>query len=325
MAESAAPTSRLAAMRGHMFELAMLGTIALMIVAFTLAEPRFLSPGNISNLLTQSSYLVLLASAQAVVILVRGFDLSLGGTVSLVSLTTALAMTSADMMPIPLGIAVGLLTGLAIGLFNGFCVSAMAINPFIVTLATMNILLALSSTITGGFPVTGLPPEFSQALSTASILGIPAPVLLTAAVVAGLHLMLRRTRFGRSMFLVGSNPQAAYVAGISSRRILLWSYGLCSVLVAIGAILMTARTGSGEPNLGGALTLQTIAAAVIGGMSLRGGEGSMAAPVLGGFFVTILSNGMNLARVDGYLQDVALGALIVAVLIFDRLRHRRNS
>ena len=88
---------------------------------------------------------------------------------------------------------------------------------------------------------------------------------------------------------------------------------------------MTARTGSGEPNLGGALTLQTIAAAVIGGMSLRGGEGSVAAPVLGGFFVTILSNGMNLARIDGYLQDVALGTLIIAVLLLDRLRHRRTS
>lgn len=308
-----------------MFELAMVAAILMMIVIFAVAEPQFLSLANVSNVLTQSSYLVLLACAQAVVILVRGFDLSLGGTVSLVSLTAAMGMTMTGALPIPAGIAAGVATGLIVGLFNGFCVAWLKINPFIVTLATMNILLAISSTITGGFPVTDLPDGFSDVFSTAAPLGVPVPVIVTAVVVFLLHLMLRRTRFGRSMFLVGSNPEAAYVAGISSRRILLWSYALCSFLIALGAILMTARTGSGEPNLGGALTLQTIAAAVIGGMSLRGGEGSMAAPVLGGFFVTILSNGMNLTRVDGYLQEVTLGILIVAVLVLDRLRHRRTS
>ena len=260
--------------RGRMFELTMILTIVVMTGMFTLAEPQFLSQRNIANVLTQSSYLILLASAQAMVILVRGFDLSLGTTVSLVSLTTALAMTATGAAGIPLGIVLGLATGLLIGLFNGVCVSWLKINPFIVTLATMNILLAISSTITGGFPVSGLPKIFSDLFSTAAPFGIPVPVLITICVMIALHLMLTRTRFGRSMFLVGSNPQAAFVAGISSRRILIWSYALCSVLIALGAILMTARTGSGEPNLGGALTLQTIAAAVIGGMSLRGGEGS---------------------------------------------------
>lgn len=319
------PIARSGRIRSQMFELAMVAFILLMIVVFAALEPQFISLANISNVLTQSSYLVLLACAQAVVILVRGFDLSLGGTVSLVSLTSALAMTATGTLPIPAGILVGLFTGLCVGIFNGLCVAWLKINPFIVTLATMNILLAISSTITGGFPVTGLPDAFSDVFSTATPLGVPVPVLIAALLVLVLHVMLKRTRFGRSMFLVGSNPEAAYVAGISSRRVLLWSYALCSVLIAIGAILMTARTGSGEPNLGGALTLQTIAAAVIGGMSLRGGEGSMAAPVLGGLFVTILSNGMNLIRVDGFLQDVTLGILIVAVLVLDRLRHRRTS
>lgn len=308
-----------------LFELAMIAAIALMVVVFTVAEPQFLSAGNISNVVTQASYLVLLACAQAMVILVRGFDLSLGGTVSLVSLTAALGMTMTGVMPISTGLMIGLGTGLMVGLFNGYCVAWLSINPFIVTLATMNILLAISSTITGGFPVTDLPEGFSHMFSSASVMGVPVPVLVTALVVVALQIMLSRTRFGRSMFLVGSNPRAAYVAGISTRKILLLSYALCSVLIAIGAILMTARTGSGEPNLGGSLTLQTIAAAVIGGMSLRGGEGSMAAPVLGGFFVTILSNGMNLARIDGYLQAVTLGVLIIAVLLLDRLRHRRSS
>jgi len=314
---------RLECLRAHMFELAMAVTIFVMIAIFAVGEPTVLSLGNVTNVLIQSSYLVLLACAQSVVILVRGFDLSLGSTVSLVSLAAALAMTATG--SIPLGILVGLLTGLAVGLFNGFCVAWLTINPFIVTLATMNILLAISSTITDGFPVTNLPETFSNLLSTSAPFGIPVPLLITVTVVFALHLLFRRTSFGRSMYLVGSNPAAAFVAGISSRRILLLSYALCSVLIALVAILMTARTGSGEPNLGGSLTLQAIAAAVIGGMSLRGGEGSMAAPVLGGFFVTILSNGMNLNRVDGYLQEVILGVLIVAVLLLSLLRHGRKS
>lgn len=312
-------------LRAQMFELAMLASIASMVVIFTLAKPQFLSLANISSVLIQSSFLILFACAQATVILVRGLDLSLGSTVSLVSLTTALAMTYSGVLPIPVGILAGLLTGLVVGLVNGFCVAWLAINPFIVTLATMNILLALSSTITGGFPVTELPENFSDILSTATPLGIPVPVFIVTLVVIALHLVMRQTRFGRSMFLVGSNPDAAFVAGISSRRIKMWSYALCSLLIALGAMLMTARTGSGEPNLGGSLMLQSIAAAVIGGMNLRGGEGTIAAPVLGGFFVTILSNGMNLTRVDGYLQNVTLGVLIVAVLLLDRLRQRRAA
>lgn len=322
MAENTALTPRLW-FSGREFEFALGAAIFLMVGVFVSLEPMFLSGRNIANVLTQSSYMVLLAAAQAIVILVRGFDLSLGTQVSLVSLVTALAMTAFGGVPIQAGIVAGLLCGAAIGLLNGWIVAWLQVNPFIVTLAMMNILLAMSSTITGGFPVTGLPPRFSAMLSTAEPLGIPVPVIIVTIVILALQLMLRRSVFGRRLYMVGSNPQAAVVAGINARRVLLGAYALCSLLIALGAILMTARTGSGEPNLGGALTLQTIAAAVIGGMNLRGGEGSMAAPLLGGLFVTVLANGMNLIRVDGYLQEMILGVLIIGVLWFDRLRHRR--
>lgn len=312
-------------LRPYLFEIAMLGAIAAMAAIFDLAAPHFLSTANIANIFSQSSYIVLLASAQSVVILVRGFDLSLGNTVSMVSLIAALTMTHAGVLGLPAGLIAGLATGAAVGLINGYCVGWLRINPFIVTLAMMNILLALSSTITGGFPVGNLPLFFTEILSTAAPLGIRMPVLVTIVVLIGLHLMLRHTTFGRSMYLVGANPDAAAVAGITTRRILLFSYALCSGLIALGALLLMARSGSGEPNLGGGLTLQTIAAAVIGGMSLRGGEGNMAAPVLGGLFVTTLANGMNLAQINSYLQTVTLGVLIVAVLLFDRLRHRRAA
>jgi len=306
------------------FEIAMVIAIILMFLIFSINEPQVMTIRNLSNVFTQASYLVIFACAQAIVILVRGFDLSLGTTVSMVSLTTALAMSAGFGQPIAIGILAGLLTGLIIGVFNGFCVAVLEINPFVVTLGTLNILLAVASTITGGFPVVNLPDMLTSALSEGRVLGMPVPILMMILVLVALHLMLKFTVFGRSLYLVGSNPRAARAAGINIRKILLGAYILCSVLIAFGAILMTARTGSGEPNLGGQLTLQTIAAAVIGGMSLRGGEGSIAAPFLGAIFVTILGNGMNLVRIDGFFQEIALGCLIIAALMFDRLRHRRT-
>ena len=307
------------------FETAMGASIIALLLIFNLFEPRILSTANLSNVFTQASYLIIFSCAQAVVILVRGFDLSLGTTVSVVSLTSALAMTAGFGFPIVLGIAAGWLTGCLIGLFNGFCVSVLEINPFIVTLGTLNILLAVASTVTGGFPVTDLPDQLTALLSEGDVFGLPVPIFLMLLTVLALNWMLRATVFGRTLYLVGANPKAAHAAGVNVRKTLFGAYVLCSVLIAFGAILMMARTGSGEPNLGSQLTLQTIAAAVIGGMSLRGGEGNVAAPVLGALFVTILGNGMNLTRVDGYIQEIALGSLIIASLLFDRLRHRRAS
>ncbi|BBO79910.1 hypothetical protein DSCO28_04760 [Desulfosarcina ovata subsp. sediminis] len=222
-----------------------------------------------------------------------------------------------------MGIAAGLLAGSIIGFFNGYCVAILEINPFIVTLGTYNILLAVSSTVTGGFPVTGLPTIFPKLFSEISIIGIPIAVIIAVLIIVTLEYLLLNTVFGRNLYLIGSNPRAAHIAGISYKFNSIVAYILCSFLIAIGAILLTARTGSGEPNLGSQLTLQTIAAAVIGGMSLRGGEGSMMAPVLGALFVTVLSNGMNLTRIDGYMQEISLGVLIISILGFDRFRNRR--
>ncbi|MCY4290701.1 MAG: ABC transporter permease [Roseovarius sp.] len=323
MSSSAAKKPSLAGL--PVFEIAMAISIALMFLIFSIIEPQIMSVRNLSNVFTQASYLVIFACAQSIVILVRGFDLSLGTTVSAISLTTALAMSAGFGLPVTVGILAGLLTGLVIGAFNGFCVAVLEINPFVVTLGTLNILLAISSTITGGFPITDIPDRLTAVLSEGRVLAIPVPILLMICTLVALHLMLKFTVFGRSLYHVGSNPKAARAAGINVRKILLGAYILCSVLIAFGAILMTARTGSGEPNLGGQLTLQTIAAAVIGGMNLRGGEGSIAAPFLGAIFVTILGNGMNLVRIDGFFQEIALGCLIIASLLFDRLRHRRNS
>ena len=295
-------------------------------------EPRILSPANLLNILSQTSYLVIFALAQTVVILTRGFDLSLGMCVSSVSVLTALIMTgmvenNPDSLYLGIAFAVvaGLGFGVAVGIFNGFCIAVLRVNPFIATLGSLNICYGIATTISGGRPVFGVPRAFSDLIYSGEVLGIPIPIVLAAIIILVMHLLFTRSVVGRGFFLLGSNPRASMVAGLPSKRYIIYAYIICSVLAAIGAMMLTARTGSGEPNLGGNLTLESIAAAVIGGVSLRGGIGGAPAALLGAIFVTTLSNGMNLTRVDGYIQMIVLGCVIIAAIFVDRIRTTRGS
>jgi len=305
--------------------------LVVMALGFAAVEPRILSAANLVNILSQTSYLVIFATAQTVVILTRGFDLSLGMCVSSVSVLTALIMTGmveSDPESLNLGIFLAVLAGLAfgaaVGAFNGFCIAVLRVNPFIATLGTLNICYGIATTISGGRPVFGVPREFSDLIYSGQVFGIPIPIVLAGAVIVLMHLLFTRTVIGRGFFLLGSNPRASLVAGLPSKRYLIYAYVICSVLAAIGAMMLTARTGSGEPNLGGNLTLESIAAAVIGGVSLRGGIGGAPAALLGALFVTTLSNGMNLTRVDGYVQMIVLGCVIIAAIFVDRIRTTRG-
>ena len=296
-----------------------------------LLEPRVLSIGNLRNILIQSSYLVLFASAQMVVILTRGFDLSLGASVSAVSVASALAMTGLDAegaatwIVVSAGLATGLGVGFLVGLFNGGFISWLGISPFVVTLGSLNICLGLATTISGGRPVFNVPDPFSALLYNGTLIpGIPVPVMLALAVCVALYFLLDHTVFGRALYLIGNNPRAARLAGLPSRRYLMMAYVLGAVLAAFGALMLTARTGSGEPNLGGSLMLESIAAAVIGGVSLQGGVGGIIPVILGSLFITMMSNAMNLLRIDGYIQQILLGIIIIAAIFLDRIRSIRT-
>jgi ribose transport system permease protein len=305
--------------------------IVVMELAVWLVEPRVLSLRNIVNILLQSSYLLLFASAQMVVILTRGFDLSLGMSVSVISVASALVMTGlADAgvsmwVVVIAGFAVGLAVGFLVGLFNGLFVSLLRINPFVVTLGSLNICYGLATTISGGRPVFNVPDAFSHLLYDGKLIpGIPIPVTLAAVVALLLYFLLDRTVVGRSLYLIGNNPRAAHLAGLPSKRYILFAYVLCALLAAFGSLMLTARTGSGEPNLGGNLMLESIAAAVIGGVSLQGGVGGVVPAVLGTIFVTMLSNAMDLLEVGGYVQQILLGCVIIAAIFLDRIRVTRS-
>jgi ribose/xylose/arabinose/galactoside ABC-type transport system permease subunit len=304
--------------------------IILLLIGFDVLDRRVLSSGNLLNLLQQTSFLAIFAMAQTIVILTRGFDLSLGPTASMVSVGAALAMTQifgGGVSPVII-VVVGLLCAIALGAIvgacNGFVIALIGVGPFVTTLGSFNIVTGIATSLSGGHPVQGLPDLLSKLLCTGTVFGLPAPVIIALATGILLHLMLRRTVFGRCLYLIGTNPRAAAVAGISNRRILISAYVLSSALTALGAMVLTARTGSGEPNLGGSLSLQSVAAAVVGGVSLAGGSGGIGSAVLGTIFITILSNGMDLAQINGYAQMIILGVIIIAGVLLDRLRLRHD-
>ncbi len=306
--------------------------LVVLFVGFGLVEPNVLSMANLENILIQASYLTVFATAQMMVLLTRGFDLALGVTVSLVSVVSGLAMvgwladeTGSIGFAIFVGCICGVIAGALVGLVNGTCVAWLRVNPFVVTLGTWNIVLGIASTISGGFPVFDIPAEFNIWFYRAFWFGLPSPVVMTIVIMIVTYFVLNHTVLGRSFYIMGGNPRAAHIAGLPSRIYLTLAYVLCSVYAAVGALMLTARTGSGEPNLGGNLTLESIAAAVIGGVSLRGGEGTVFSPIVGALFITVLSNGMNLLRVDGYIQQIILGAVIVAAIFVDRLRRQRSD
>lgn len=305
--------------------------ILVLFFCFGMIEPNVRSWANLSNIAIQASYLAIFALAQTFVVIVRGFDLSLGATVSMISVASSMALvavhaaTGSDVLGLITCIAVGLSIGLVVGLVNGYFVARWELNPFIVTLATLNICVGFATTISGGFQIFDVPSVLNDVFYRGSVAGIPAPVVTCTIILVGSHLILNRLRIGRALFLIGSNPKAARAAGIPVRRYVMAAYACCSIVAALGALLLTARTGSGEPNLGGNLMLESIAAAVMGGASLRGGKGNVASPLMGALLITVLSNGMNLTRIDGYIQQIILGLVVVAtVSIQSRIQSGRS-
>ena len=299
--------------------------IAFLLSGFALVEPSMLSRTSIGNILVQTSFLFVAACAQLLVMLTRGFDLSIGANISIVSVASSMLMVAAvpflgPELAVAAGILLGLAIGSAIGAANGLLVSYLKINPFVVTLGTLSVVGGLATTISGGFPIFGVPAQFTYAFNQASWLFLPAPMALSVALALVLHFLLSRTVHGRVLYLLGDNAEAVLVAGRRTSLHLFLAYVMCGSVGAIAGLMMTAETGSGEPHLGGNFILDSIAAAVVGGASLRGGVGGISAPLLGALLITVLSVGMNLTKVDGSLQPVVVGLVVVASTFIDRLK-----
>lgn len=225
--------------------------LAIMLAAFAIVEPRIAAGANLLNILIQASYLAIFALAQTVVLITRGFDLSLGTCVSAVSVAAALSLggDGGGALNTLTGVAAGLGLAAAVGVVNGWVVSYLRVSPFIATLGMLNVCLGIASMLSGGRPVFGAPESFSTLFYDGAPLGIPVPLLWAAGALLGVHLLLHHTVFGRSLALIGSNPRAAEVAGLPVRRFVTLAYALCALLAGLGALMLTARTGSASPIL----------------------------------------------------------------------------
>ena len=297
------------------------------VVLFSVLEPRFLSQGNLLNMARQSTYLIIVALGQMIVLLTAGLDLSTGSTIALVSIVTATAMgamyavdPTAIGLVIAVGIAAGLATGALVGVLNGIGVAIFNVTPFMMTLGMLSIAFGLALTLSGGSPVYGMPQEFGDIFAYSRLFGIPVPIYFAAAVFLGVYVLLNGTTAGRYLYALGSNRRPVHLSGIRAPLYLFFAYVLCGLLAAVAGVLLTARVQSGEANMGQELVLQSIAACVIGGVSLFGGIGRAGNVILGAIFITLLTNGMNLIRIDGYLQQVVLGAVLIFAIIVDQTR-----
>jgi ribose transport system permease protein len=288
--------------------------VGALIIFFTVQSSVFLTVPNFQNVGLQAAALALVAFGQCFVVLTAGIDLSVGSTVALVSVVTAMVMKDTNIVT---GILAGLGVGIAVGLVNGFVVTVLRVVPFVTTLAMMSIASGLALSWSGGTPIAGLPAGFTS-IALDRVWGIPLPVVIAAGVfVAGL-LVLRHTRFGRHLYAVGGNAEAARLSGIDVRLVTASAYVVCSFFAACGAVVLTARVASGQPTLGASLALESVAAVVIGGVSLFGGRGSIVGVLFGVAFVSILRNGLNLLNVSSYTQLLILGIALIAVIAIDR-------
>ncbi len=323
-----APAGRLVRIRGVVEQLGLLPVLLiLLLLFFSIASPNFFTRANLSTILTQALFLIIVSVAQTLVLLTGGFDLSMGSSIALVSIVVGLQLLDHPDAPatgllIATVVAIAVATG--IGALNGLFVSLFRVPPFIVTLAMMTAVSGLALKISGGVPVFGLPGYFSNTLYVGKVLGIPVPWLVTILVLAIMYLVLHWTRFGRYWYAIGSNAEAARLSGISVRLYLFLAYTIAGVLVGITGLLLTARVGSGEPTLGANFPLESIAAAVLGGVSIRGGEGNLFGAALGAIFLVMLRNSMDIMGVSTYTQMIITGGLLVLAVIIDNWVHRER-
>ena len=304
--------------------------LVVLVAGMSAVDAQFYDIINVLNILRNASLLAIVACGQALVIIAGGFDLSVGAVVALASVVTAKTMAAtaaafpgSDILIIASGVAAGLGCGVAVGLVNGFCVAKLKVSGFVVTLGTMSATAGVGLMITNGIPVYGMPEIFVKGFGRAQALGLPTAVHVALIVLLVMVFAQRRTLFGRYVYAIGGNVDAAVVSGVTIQRHIVGTYVVSSVLAALTGILLTAQVGSGQASFGGdRMMLQSIAAAVIGGVSLRGGVGRVEIVAVSALFLTILGNALNLLHVDSRLQPVFLGIIMVAAVALDELSRR---
>jgi ribose transport system permease protein len=300
-------------------ELTLLVLIVAIIVGMSLASPFFLSLANFRAIASGMAPTAIIAVGMTVLLVSGGFDLSVGSVLALASTVTALLLLGGA--SIPLAILGALALGVIIGLANGIVVTRIGVNPLVATLGSMSIARGIALVLTEGFSLSNLPPAFGWA-GRAEILRLPFLLWVALALVVVFDLAMRHGSFFRQLYYIGSNEKAARLSGLAVDRVRTLAYMLSGLLAALAGVLLASRLMSGTPTAGNALELQVLAAAVIGGASLRGGEGTVLGAFLGVIFVALINNAMTMLAVSIYWQMIVTGAVLVVAVALDMLVRR---
>ena len=298
--------------------------LLLVIGAFlSLLTDTFFTWNNLANISRAFSWIAIAGFGESMTIIIGGIDLSVGAVMALAGLISALCLEAG--LPLPLAVVAGLLTGGLVGWVNGTLVGRVRLPPFIVTLGTMSIARGITFGLTGGWPVRNLPQGFrvlgQHDLSLGS-LSLPLPVLFMLGLAVLVSLLMGKTVVGNYIYTLASSERALLTSGVNVVQIKVLVYTLCGVLTAIGGLLMTARLGVAAPTAAVGYELDIIAAAVIGGTSLFGGEGSTLGVLLGAAVMQMLRNGLVLLGFSAYWQTAALGTMILAFILLDHWRRQ---
>ncbi|HEX8351719.1 MAG TPA: ABC transporter permease, partial [Pyrinomonadaceae bacterium] len=296
--------------RRRLAEYVIVAAIVVEAAVFASIAPQFLSVPNLVNVALSIAITGILAVGMTMVILTGGIDLSVGSVVALAGVVAAMLAAAGGSGGVALGVAAALGIGLGVGLFNGVVVAHFRVPPFVATLAMLTICRGLAFVLSGGRSIGNLPESFNF-VGRERVLGLPLPVILMALVFVGGWFLLRRTVIGRYIYAVGGNRRATFFAGVDTKRVIVITYVLNGLLVGLAGFVLASRLGAGIPNSGIQYELDVIAAVVVGGTSLTGGQGSVVGTFWGAVFIGVLNNGLNLFGVDPYMQKIALGVVLL--------------
>jgi ribose transport system permease protein len=309
--------------------------LLVMIFSFSRLSPHFLTRDNLLQVTIQAAVICMLGAGQTFVILTAGIDLGVGSVLALVSVVTAIVMEawpgfarstallhgSTGLIP---GLLAGLLVGAGCGLVAGVCVGKLRVPPFVTTLGMMGIARGFALIVTGGIPRFRLAPG-ADFLGQGHILGVPMPTIAVILLYVICYIVLTRTKLGRYTYAIGSNPQATLLSGINVSNYLILVYAISGVTAALAGLTEMSRIGSGQPAGGQGYELDSIAAVVLGGTSLLGGEGKILGTLIGALIIAILRNGLNILNIYAFWQQVAIGVIIILAVFADQVRRGNRA
>ena len=307
----------------YMKELTLVIVLFVLLLLFYCFAPKFMTIENIKNILVQNAYIIVSSIGMAFVIIGGGIDLSVGYQISLVGVITTISIQWFH-LPVWCSVLIGLMIGTLLGAINGFLSVKLQLHPMVITLATMAIYQGISYIITNSNSIYGLPDSF-KFIGQGKILGIPVSIIITVIVLIGATFFLSKTYPGRYIYALGGNGEAARLSGVNTSAMRVISFAICGFFVAVASILLVSRSGSMNSSVGAGTEFTCITAAVLGGVSMAGGEGKVWKVCVGAIILGVLSNGMQFVGLGVYPQYVAKGIILMAAISFDTYQKTAKS